>query len=125
MVVSIRLARLGCTHNPFYRVVVTDSKCARDGKNIEVVGYYNPIAAKDDEKRVNIKLERVKYWLSVGAQPSEPVESLLFKAGLQMKRKGGLSGSYPVDTPNEEQPSNDKEVDGVSAEAVLSIGLQV
>jgi len=44
MVVSIRLARLGCTHNPFYRVVVTDSKCARDGKNIEIVGYYNPIA---------------------------------------------------------------------------------
>lgn len=44
MVVSIRLARLGCTHNPFYRVVVTDSKAARDGKNIEVLGYYNPIA---------------------------------------------------------------------------------
>jgi len=94
-----------------------------------------------------------RYWLSVGAQPSEPVESLLFKAGLQMKRKGGR---YPVDTPNEEQPSNDKEVDGkltllhfecesrlvlflgslffsfhlqfilgVSPEAVFSIGLQV
>lgn len=53
-----------------------------------------------------------RYWLSVGAQPSEPVESLLFKAGLQVKRKGGRSGSNPVDTPNKEQPSNDKEVDG-------------
>lgn len=74
---------------------------------------------------MNIKLERVKYWLSVGAQPSEPVESLLFKAGLQVKRKGGRSGSNPVDTPNKEQPSNDKEVDGVSPEAVFSIGLQV
>nr|AHC70250.1 ribosomal protein S16 [Trifolium pratense] len=122
MVVSIRLARLGCTHRPFYRVVVADSKSARDGKNIEVVGYYNPLADKEDEKRLNIKLERVKYWLSVGAQPSESVETLLFRSGLQVKRKGGLSG---VDTPNQEQSANDKEVDGVSAEAVFSIGLQV
>jgi small subunit ribosomal protein S16 len=44
MVVSIRLARLGCTHRPFYRVVVADSKSARDGKNIEVVGFYDPLA---------------------------------------------------------------------------------
>ncbi|MCH89239.1 30S ribosomal protein S16, partial [Trifolium medium] len=77
---------------------------------------------KDDEKRMNIKLERVKYWLSVGAQPSESVESLLFRSGLQVKRKGGLSG---VDTPNQEQSANDKEADGVSPEAVFSIGLQV
>ncbi|XP_058744891.1 small ribosomal subunit protein bS16cy-like [Vicia villosa] len=118
MVVSIRLARLGCTHNPFYRVVVTDSRCARDGKNIEVVGYYNPLAAKDDEKRMSIKLERVKYWLSVGAQPSEPVESLLFRAGLQTKRKGGNYLEQPIE-------ANANEADGISREAVLSIGLQV
>ncbi|GAU25853.1 hypothetical protein TSUD_31180 [Trifolium subterraneum] len=119
MVVSIRLARLGCTHRPFYRVVVADSKSARDGRNIEVVGYYNPLADKDDEKRLNIKLERVKYWLSVGAQPSDTVESLLFRSGLQVRKESG------VDTPNQEQSANDKEADGVSPEAVFSIGLQV
>ncbi|KAK2455977.1 hypothetical protein P8452_03046 [Trifolium repens] len=124
MVVSIRLARLGCTHRPFYRVVVADSKSARDGKNIEVVGFYDPLADKDDEKRLNIKLERVKYWLSVGARPSETVETLLFRSGLEVKRKGGLFGNYPVDTPNQEQSANDK-VDGISPEAVFSIGLQV
>ncbi|KAL5068416.1 hypothetical protein RYX36_019303 [Vicia faba] len=118
MVVSIRLARIGCKHNPFYRVVVTDSRCARDGKNIEVVGYYNPVAAKDDEKRVSIKLERVKYWLSVGAQPSETVDSLLFRAGLQTKRKGGKYPKQPVE-------ADANEADGISPEAVLSIGLQV
>ncbi|CAK8572133.1 unnamed protein product [Lathyrus sativus] len=117
MVVSIRLARHGRIHSPFYRVVVADSKYPRDGRNLEVVGYYNPIAAKDDEKQLSIKLERVKYWLSVGAQPSERVKSLLFHSGLPLKRKG----YYP------EQPvdANANEADGISPEAVLSIGLQV
>ena len=90
MVVKIRLARLGCRNHPFYRVVVTDSKTTRDGKQLEVLGFYNPVAGKDDDKRMSLKLERIKYWLSVGAKPSEPVEHLLFRAGL------GQSHQFPV-----------------------------
>ncbi|CAL0325528.1 unnamed protein product [Lupinus luteus] len=117
MTVRIRLARFGRTHRPFYRVVVIDSRTARDGKNLEVLGFYNPLAGKDDEKRMALKLERVKYWLSVGAQPSETVESLLARAGL-------VTDEAPLD---QEQPANASQNDdnGVSPEAIFSIGLQV
>ncbi|RDX69499.1 30S ribosomal protein S16-1, chloroplastic, partial [Mucuna pruriens] len=107
MVVKIRLARLGCRNHPFYRVVVTDSKTARDGKQIEVLGFYNPVSGKDDDKRMRLKLERIKYWLSVGAQPSEPVERLLFRAGLG--QQGGPFDKFP-DASNQDQPTNAENV---------------
>ncbi|KAK7279038.1 hypothetical protein RJT34_24081 [Clitoria ternatea] len=124
MVVRIRLARLGCRNNPFYRVIVTDSRTTRDGKNIEVLGFYNPIG-KDDEKKMRLKLERIKYWLSVGAQPSEPVERLLGRAG--MGRQGGQLDKFPIDALNEEKPTNteNSENNGTSPEAIFSIGLPV
>ncbi|KAK7391435.1 hypothetical protein VNO78_19851 [Psophocarpus tetragonolobus] len=130
MVVRIRLARLGCRNHPFYRVVVTDSKTTRDGQQLEVLGFYNPVAGKDDEKRMRLKLERVKYWLSVGAKPSEPVEYLLFRAGLG--HQGGPSDKFPIPALNghilnQEQPTNaDHNIEnGISPEAIFSIGLQV
>lgn len=73
--VKIRLTRGGAKKRPFYHIIVTDSRSARDGRNIERVGYYNPVAAGND-KRVELDVERVKYWLGQGAQLTEKVASL-------------------------------------------------
>lgn len=76
MAVKIRLQRGGATHNPYYRVVVTDSRARRDGRFVERVGSYDPKNKKEDEQ-LKLQLDRVDYWLSVGAQPSDTVRSLI------------------------------------------------
>lgn len=85
MSTKIRLARAGAKKQPFYRVVVTDSRAPRDGKFIEKLGVFNPLLAKDNANRLVLNTERVKYWLGVGATPSERVEGFLIAANL-MKR---------------------------------------
>ena len=75
--VKIRLKRMGMKKQPFYRLVVIDSRSARDGRAIEEIGYYNPMTQPAELK---INEERAKYWLSVGAQPTETTRSLLNKA---------------------------------------------
>lgn len=81
MVLAIRLARWGQRGRPFYRIVVADKVGPRDGKHIEKLGTYDPmpIAGK---KMVTLDIERIKHWLSVGAQPSEPAAKLFGKAGI-------------------------------------------
>lgn len=74
MAVKIRLARHGAKKRPYYRIVVADSRCARDGKFIEEVGRYNPCT---HPHMVQFDQERVDYWLGVGAQPTDTVERLL------------------------------------------------
>ena len=74
--VTIRLARAGAKKRPFYHVVVTDSRNRRDGRYIERVGFFNPLA-KSHEVRLNFNQERLQYWLSQGAQTSERVASLI------------------------------------------------
>ena len=74
--VTIRLARHGAKKRPFYHLTVADRSAKRDGRFIERVGFFNPLAA-GDEQRVRIDLDRVDYWLSVGAQPSERVQQLV------------------------------------------------
>jgi len=81
MATKIRLRRMGAKKAPFYRVVVADTRSPRDGKNIEEIGYYNPIANKNAVS-LKINAERALYWLSTGAQPSETVKALLKKAGV-------------------------------------------
>lgn len=73
--VSIRLARAGAKKRPFYHIIVTDSRNARDGRNIERLGFFNPIA-KGDEVPLRIDTERMNYWISHGAKPSERVNNL-------------------------------------------------
>ena len=73
--VKIRLTRGGAKKRPFYHIIVTDSRSARDGRNIERVGYYNPIAA-GAEKRVELNTERVKFWVGQGAQMTDKVADL-------------------------------------------------
>jgi small subunit ribosomal protein S16 len=83
--VKIRLLRMGKIRNPQYRIVVADSRTKRDGRAIEYVGIYQP---KEDPSIIEVKSERVQYWLSVGAQPSEAVQRLLEKTGDWQKFKG-------------------------------------
>lgn len=79
MAVKIRLQRGGATHAPHYRVVISDSRSPRDGRFVEKVGTYDP-KNKDEGKQVNLELERVDYWLGVGAQPTDTVRSLIRRA---------------------------------------------
>lgn len=74
--VTIRLARGGAKKRPFYHIVVTDSRSPRDGRSIETVGYFNPIAAGKDIK-LHLENERIKHWISKGAQMSDRVAHLL------------------------------------------------
>ncbi len=74
--VTIRLARGGAKKSPFYQIVVTDSRSARDGRFIEKVGYFNPMA-RGNEARLEIKSDRIEHWVGQGAQTSERVSSLL------------------------------------------------
>lgn len=82
MSVRIRLRRDGAKKRPFYHVVAADCRRARNGRFIEELGYYNPIVAADAEPIVVLKEDRVRYWLSVGASPSDTAAALLRKAGL-------------------------------------------
>ena len=79
MAVKIRLRRMGSKKNPFYRLVVADSRYPRDGRFIEEVGYYNPLK---DPFEVNLNVEKIKYWLSVGAKPTDTVGSILKKEAI-------------------------------------------
>lgn len=85
MAVKIRLKRMGKIRTPFYRIVVADSRTKRDGRAIEYVGIYQP---KEHPSIIQVKSERVQYWLSVGAQPSEAVQRLLEKTGDWQQFKG-------------------------------------
>ena len=77
MSIKIRLARAGSKKRPFYRVVAADSRMPRDGRFIEKLGTYNPLLSKDDSNRVKLDLERIKEWLSKGAQTTDRISRLL------------------------------------------------
>ncbi|MDG7056314.1 MAG: 30S ribosomal protein S16 [Wolbachia endosymbiont of Meromenopon meropis] len=89
MAVKIRLARFGKKKHPFYRVVVANSLAPRDGRFIEKIGHYNPMLAKDNKNRIVIKIDRLKYWLGVGAQPTKRVLWFIEKnmITIEMKKK--------------------------------------
>jgi len=80
-VVRIRMQRLGRTHRPFYRIAAAEKRVKRNGKVLENLGWYNPVE-KDPEKQLKLEAERIKYWLSVGAQPSDTVMDILGKQEL-------------------------------------------
>src|SRR3546814_10611728 len=82
MSVMIRLTRGGAKKRPFYSIVVADKRSPRDGRFIEKVGTYNPMLDKDHADRVTLKEDRIRHWLSVGAQPTDRVAKFLGQAGL-------------------------------------------
>lgn len=98
MAVKIKLTRLGKIRNPQYRIAVADARTRRDGRSIEVIGRYHP---KEEPSLIEIDSERAQYWLSVGAQPTEPVLKLLKITGDWQKFKGlpGAEGTLKVAPP--------------------------
>ena len=128
MAVVIRMKRMGRTHRPFYRICATDRRTPRDGRVIEELGTYDP-SVPDTNARCTIKAERVDYWLSVGAQPSDKVRVLIKKFGtngthlkdmenarsrLSMPRIVPEAGE-PVMVPKEEEPAADSSPTNESA----------
>lgn len=120
MAVVIRMKRMGRTHRPFYRICATDRRTPRDGRVIEELGSYDP-SVPDTNARCTLKAERIDYWLSVGAQPSDKVRVLIKKFGtngthlkdmenarsrLSMPRIVPEAGE-PVIAPKEEEPAAD------------------
>ena len=83
---KIRMSRGGTKKRPFYKIVVADARCPRDGRFIERLGHYNPLLPKDNAERVKFDLDRMKYWLSQGAQPSDRIERFLADVGLAKKK---------------------------------------
>ena len=88
MALKIRLSRGGAKKRPFYRIVVADVRSPRDGRFIEKLGTFNPLLAKDNETRISVDEERVKYWMSVGAQPTDRVARMLKPLGLTEWKAG-------------------------------------
>jgi len=82
MAIALRLSRGGSKKRPYYRIVAADVRAPRDGKYLEQVGTYNPLLAKDDEKRVTLNEDRARYWLGVGGKPSDRVARFLDAAGI-------------------------------------------
>ena len=82
MAVRIRLSRGGSKKRPFYRIVAADSRAPRDGRFIEKLGTYNPLLPQDHEQRLVVNAERVKYWLGIGALPTERLAKLFSNIGL-------------------------------------------
>lgn len=96
MALKIRLARGGSKKRPYYHIVVADVRAPRDGRFVEKVGAYNPLLAKDDENRFTVKEERIRYWLSKGAKPTDRVARYL--AG------GGIGEWTAGNNPNKAKP---------------------
>lgn len=96
MSMKIRLARGGSKKRPFYRIVASDSRMPRDGRYVEKLGTYNPLLPKDSEERVKMDMERVQYWLSQGAQPTDRVSRFLEAAGvLEKKERANMKKAEP------------------------------
>jgi small subunit ribosomal protein S16 len=106
---------MGKIRNPQYRIVVADSRTKRDGRAIEYVGLYHP---KEEPSRIEVNSERVQYWLSVGAQPSEPVQRILEKTGDWQKFKG-----LPAPAPLKVAPARADRTATYEAEAKAAAGL--
>jgi small subunit ribosomal protein S16 len=87
MSLKIRLSRGGAKKRPYYRIVVADSRKARDGSFIERVGSYNPMLAKDQPNRVVLNEERIRYWIGVGGKPTDRVARFLAQAGIMEATK--------------------------------------
>ena len=108
MAAKIRLSRGGAKKRPYYYVVVAHSASPRDGRYIEQIGTFDPMLKKDSPDRVKLNLDRCKYWLSVGAQPTDRVQRLLDAAGL-LKRE-------PRNNPEKAKPKKKAQERAAAAE---------
>ena len=124
MALSMRLSRGGSKKRPYYRIVIADARSPRDGKFIEKIGTYNPLLAKDDEKRIVLDGERAKHWLSVGAQPTDRVARFLDVIGVKERSaknnpNKGKPGEKAVERA-EERAEKAKAAEEAAAEAAAA-----
>jgi len=110
--VKIKLKRMGKIRTPQYRIIVADARTKRDGKAIEEIGKYHP---KEEPSLIEVNSERVQYWLSVGAQPTGPVQHILKLTGDWQKYKGLPAPSKPLKVAE----PKDKEAQEAAFQAVL------
>ena len=103
MAVRIRMKKLGRKHRPYYRIVAIDGRQPRDGRVIEELGSYDPMV-RDTDARVRLKPARVKYWLGVGAQPSEKVSVLLKKYMATWEKKEAEAAAAVATPPAPAEP---------------------
>ncbi len=113
MAVRIRLKKMGRRHRPFYRVSVMDSRSPRDGKSIEDIGHYDPMV-RDKSARVKLDMERVEYWMSVGALPSDKVAVLIKK--VKTNKFGEAAAPPPLTPPKEPPPEVPEETAAAESE---------
>lgn len=118
MAVRIRLKRLGRRHRPFYRVSVMDARSPRDGKTIEDVGIYDPMV-RNKADRVQLKMERIDYWISVGALPTEKVATLIKK--VKSNKFGEASAPPPMTAPKQPEPEATEEAAAEEAPAAEAV----
>ena len=140
MALKIRLARGGAKKRPFYRIVVAEASAPRDGRYVERVGTYNPMVPKDHEQRLTLNGERISFWMSKGAQPTERVHKMLASAGLmaapvlrdQPKKSApgkkraereaaaaeAAAAGAAADAPAEDTPAEETAAEAPAAEAV-------
>jgi small subunit ribosomal protein S16 len=122
---KLRLSRGGTKKRPVYKVVVADSRFARDGRFIEKVGFFNPLLPKDKKERVGLEAERIKYWLDQGAQPTTRVARILGENELM---KMPANGNNPIkavpkkerkkeEAPKEEAPKTEAAAEAPKEEA--------
>jgi small subunit ribosomal protein S16 len=110
MAVSIRLRREGAKNRPYYKVVVADKRSPRDGKFIEIIGAYDP---KKPDHNSTLNIDRVEYWISKGAQPSDTVRSLIKKN----KKATATATAEPSSAPEREGPQSTEEESSPPVEA--------
>ena len=111
--IKIRLSRGGTKKRPVYKVVVADSRRARDGKFIEKVGFFNPLLSKDKKERVGLEAERIKYWLGQGAQPTTRVARILGENNIIPMPANGSN-------PNKAIPKKERKKEGDEAPAAAA-----
>ncbi|MEZ6057114.1 MAG: 30S ribosomal protein S16 [Planctomycetaceae bacterium] len=114
MAVRIRMKKLGRKHRPFFRICVMDARKPRDGKAIEELGHYDPMV-RDKSKRVELNLDRVRHWISVGAQPSENVAVLIKK--VEAGNWGVAKEAPPLIAPKQPEPPKAAVEEGAEGDA--------
>ena len=117
MSLKLRLARRGTKKRPSYHIVAADSHAARDGRYIEKLGVFDPLMGKTDEKRVQFDVERMKYWLSKGAQPSDRVARFLTAQGLADWKHGNNPEKSQPKAKAQERAKEKAEKAAAAAEA--------
>ena len=121
----IRLSMGGVRKRPIYKIVIADSRYPRDGKFIEKIGSYNPLLPKDKKERIKVEAERVKYWMSKGAQPTMRVSRLLGEVQLMPMPKPGNNPQKAIPKKDRKKAEGDKKEETKKTLQQLTVKSQI